>query len=192
MSDPKPSTSATPYSSISSSSFVDLKAELGSVHSSSRPLRHSRAPALSKLTSRSRKKQADLASTSSSHILGKRPSSSSKPSIFTKRNKGVASRARHDQLEEDLRVGGGGRDPDRPRKRLEEKSALYDKLKRGKTAGLAENQIEALLVDFDESGGGDSGTREGESEDEVDESLMVPARVVVRVFFSRDLVRGGS
>ncbi|KAL1691120.1 hypothetical protein GGG16DRAFT_125198 [Schizophyllum commune] len=86
-----------------------------------------------------------------------------KTTAWLRANKGVKSRAERDLQMEAV---------DRPtlessRARLEEKARIYDKLKRGQTAGLDSAHYDALLVDFDAKG------YEAHSDDE-DESLTVP------------------
>jgi len=56
---------------------------------------------------------------------------------------------------------------------LERKAALYDKLKRGKSGGLNEEQFNSLLVDFDRETE-DRDRDDEDSDSDVDESLTVP------------------
>ncbi|KAF8807029.1 hypothetical protein BYT27DRAFT_7100554 [Phlegmacium glaucopus] len=132
---------------ISASSFFDLKAELS-------------------------KQEADFAkakgSGKSTTIIGgvKRPDK--KPTVWTRQNKGVTSRANRDiELEEISRPT-----LDSARAVLERKAKIYEKLRRGKTGGLNDAQYDALLVDFD-SHTASSRYYEAGSGDE-DESLTVP------------------
>ncbi|KAK2462981.1 hypothetical protein APHAL10511_005033 [Amanita phalloides] len=131
--------------SISASSFLELKAELA-------------------------KKEEELtklkAAGQSTTIAGgpKRPDK--KPTVWTRQNKGVSSRAARDLELEAI---------DKPtlesaRAVLERKAKIYDKLMKGKTGGLSENQYASLLVDFDSK---PIDGYESDSDD-VDESLTVP------------------
>ncbi|GJJ08545.1 hypothetical protein Clacol_002763 [Clathrus columnatus] len=68
-----------------------------------------------------------------------------KPTIWARQNKNIAARNARD-LEWSM-----ASKPvlDVAREALERKAAQYDKLRRGKTAGLNEKQYESLLIDFD-------------------------------------------
>ncbi|KAF8348820.1 hypothetical protein F5887DRAFT_1241934 [Amanita rubescens] len=130
---------------ISASSFLELKAELAK-----------KEEEISKLK----------AAGKSTAIGGgpKRPDK--KPTVWARQNKGVGSRAARDIELEAI---------DKPtlesaRAVLERKAKIYDKLKKGKTGGLSENQYNSLLVDFDSK---PIRTYESDSDD-VDESLTIP------------------
>jgi len=60
---------------------------------------------------------------------------------------------------------------DAAKEALERKAAQYEKLKRGKTAGLSEKQYDSLLVDFDRKAEDNS---DSDTSEDVDESLTVP------------------
>ncbi|KAL1744101.1 hypothetical protein HDZ31DRAFT_39438 [Schizophyllum fasciatum] len=131
--------------SFAASSLLDLKAELAQQEADARTRR--------------------AAGGKKEYIAGgvKRPEK--KSSAWLRANKGVKSRAERDLQMEAI---------DRPtlessRAKLEEKARMYEKLKRGQTAGLDAAHYDALLVDFDAKG------YEAHSDDE-DESLTVPRR----------------
>ncbi|KAJ3999469.1 hypothetical protein F5050DRAFT_1737916 [Lentinula boryana] len=103
-------------------------------------------------------------------LANERPASEKKLSKWSISNKGVQARAARDVRElesvsqptlENARIS------------LERKSKKYTQLIQGKTAGLNEKQMEALLVDFDAKG--IDSNWESDSDD-VDESLTVPTR----------------
>ncbi|KAJ7052633.1 hypothetical protein C8F01DRAFT_998074 [Mycena amicta] len=130
---------------ISTSSFLDLKAEL-----SKQEGEFARNKAAGK----------------SSYLVGgvKRPDK--KPTVWARQNKGVNDRASRDsQLEAIARPT-----LESARAALERKAKIYDKLKKGQTGGLSDKQYDALLVDFDYK---HSDRYESDSDD-VDESLVVP------------------
>ncbi|KIL64469.1 hypothetical protein M378DRAFT_11472 [Amanita muscaria Koide BX008] len=137
-------TTKTKSKATSASSFLELKAELAK-----------KEEELSKLK----------AAGQSTSIQGAKRSEK-KPSVWARQNKGVGSRAARDIELEAV---------DRPtlesaRAVLERKAKIYDKLKKGKTGGLSENQYSSLLVDFDSK---PLDAYESDSDD-VDESLTVP------------------
>ncbi|KAJ7739778.1 hypothetical protein DFH07DRAFT_983378, partial [Mycena maculata] len=130
---------------ISASSFLDLKAELS--------------------------KQEDeftrnKAAGKSKFIVGgvKRPDK--KPTIWTRQNKGVSSRASRDIELEAI----SNPTLESARAALERKAKIYEKLQRGQTGGLNDKQYESLLVDFDSKPM--SNDFEYDSED-LDESMEV-------------------
>ncbi|KAJ3755473.1 hypothetical protein EV360DRAFT_85880 [Lentinula raphanica] len=88
-----------------------------------------------------------------------------KPSVWARPNKGVHGRAAKDVREAEI---VGQPTLQKIRSSLEAKAQIYDKLKRGKTGGLSEKQIEALPVDFVPPDNWESDS------DDVDESLSVP------------------
>ncbi|KAJ3744373.1 hypothetical protein DFH05DRAFT_1398235 [Lentinula detonsa] len=101
-------------------------------------------------------------------LATERPANEKKSSKWSLSNKGVQARAARDVRElesvsqptlENARIS------------LERKSKKYTQLIQGKTAGLNEKQMEALLVDFDAKG--IDSNWESDSDD-VDESLTVP------------------
>ncbi|KAK7454662.1 hypothetical protein VKT23_011415 [Stygiomarasmius scandens] len=100
-----------------------------------------------------------------SRIVGReRPGK--KPTIWSRQNAGVQARAVRD-LEEDI---AARRQVESARSILERKARTYDKLRRGKGAGLTEEQFSNSLVDFESKV---SDVWESDSDD-VDESLTVP------------------
>ncbi|EED82162.1 predicted protein [Postia placenta Mad-698-R] len=130
---------------VSASSFFDLKAELS-------------------------KKEEDFAKEKAAGrataLVGgvKRPDK--KPTIWARQNTGVKNRAARDiELEEISKPT-----LDAARAVLERKAKMYEKLQKGKSGGLSEKQLEALLVDFDSKA---IDHYESDSDD-VDESLTVP------------------
>ncbi|GAA5895411.1 CCDC174 family protein [Sporobolomyces salmoneus] len=143
---------------ISSSSFLDLKATI-SAHESD--FKKSRTPVV----------QGGNSATSSA-------SSSKKLGQWAKQNKGLNARAKKDQVlyEDDVGTGDDNRNPERIRERLEKKAKIYDKIRRGKSGGLNEAQIDSLLVDFDKTA--ESGSESDSEADDsgADESLTVPKR----------------
>ncbi|GAA6060357.1 hypothetical protein JCM10212_004541 [Sporobolomyces blumeae] len=138
---------------ISSSSFLDLKATISAHESDFKKSR----------------------SSGQNHVVGgtaaaRSSSSSGAPSKlaqWAKQNKGLASRAAKDQVvyEDDVDNSGRG-DPAVIRARLEKKAAIYDKIRRGKTGGLNDAQIDSLLVDFDR----EPETINGDASDDDDDS----------------------
>ncbi|GAA5927143.1 CCDC174 family protein [Sporobolomyces koalae] len=140
---------------ISSSSFLDLKATI-SAHESD--FKKSRTSVV----------QGGNSATSSSK--------SSKLSQWSKQNKGLSSRAAKDQVlyEDDVGDNGQG-NPEKIKQRLEQKAKIYDKIRRGKSGGLNEAQIDSLLVDFDREPDA-SEESASDSDQPVDESLTVPER----------------
>lgn len=89
-----------------------------------------------------------------------------KSTTWARSNKGVEARARRDiELEEVSRST-----VESARAALERKAQLYEKLRKGKSGGLSEQQYDALLVDFDSK----TMDRYESDSDDVDESLTVP------------------
>ncbi|KAF9048717.1 hypothetical protein BJ165DRAFT_1342748 [Panaeolus papilionaceus] len=130
---------------ISSSSFLDLKAEL-----SKQEVEFSKAKAAGRSTS----------------IVGGVPRPEKKPTTWARQNKGVKSRASRDvELEEISKPT-----LESARAVLERKAKIYEKLRKGKTGGLDEKQYESLLVDFDSA---PSLSKYYEDEDDEDESMNV-------------------
>jgi len=71
-----------------------------------------------------------------------------KSTVWTRSNKGIESRARRDiELEEVSKVT-----VESARAALERKAQLYEKLRKGKSGGLSEQQYDALLVDVSAAG----------------------------------------
>ncbi|BGP01038.1 hypothetical protein RTG_02790 [Rhodotorula toruloides ATCC 204091] len=143
------------YNPVSSSSFLDLKAQISKHEDDFNKSRQSGKPAA---------------------VVGGLPRQVKKLPAWARSNKGLAERAARDQVlyEEDVQKG---KDPAKIREQLERKAAIYDKIRKGKTGGLSEAQIEALLVDFDAKQGGDDSSEDDDSAgSEVDESLTVPDR----------------
>ncbi|KAG8917896.1 hypothetical protein FRC00_013082 [Tulasnella sp. 408] len=137
---------------VSASSFLDLKAEL------------------SKAEDEFKKAKASGSGGKVEPIVGGVKREGKKPSVWAQKNKGVADRARRDmevELEEVSRST-----VESARAALEKKSKIYEKLKKGMTGGLNDNQYDSLLVDFDRKAEEGRGF-EAHSSDE-DESLTVP------------------
>ncbi|KAJ7650324.1 hypothetical protein FB45DRAFT_819514 [Roridomyces roridus] len=129
---------------ISAGSFLDLKAEVSK-----------------KEDEFSRNKAAGK----SKYIVGGVQRPDKKPTVWTRQNKGVESRASRDiELEAISKPT-----LESARAALERKAKIYDKLKKGQTGGLNDKQYESLLVDFDSKPMDDY---ESDSDD-VDESLEV-------------------
>ncbi|KAG8968603.1 hypothetical protein FRC03_006723 [Tulasnella sp. 419] len=136
-------------SGVTSASFFDLKAELS-------------------------KKEDEFAKSKAagkgkaSPIVGGIKRDDKKPSMWMKKNKGVADRMARDREMEALSKPTA----ESARIKLEKKAKIYEQLKRGRTGGLTEKQFDAILVDFDEK------SREldyySSDSDDVDESLTVP------------------
>ncbi|GAA6055614.1 hypothetical protein JCM3770_006726 [Rhodotorula araucariae] len=114
---------------VSSSSFLDLKAQLSKHEDDFNKSRQQGLP-------------------STIHGGVPRRHNTSKLPAWARQNKGLAKRQARDQVvyEEDVHTAA---DPQRVREKLEKKAAIYDKIRKGKSAGLSEAQIDALLVDFD-------------------------------------------
>ncbi|GAA5860860.1 hypothetical protein JCM3774_003167 [Rhodotorula dairenensis] len=151
-----PPSTKKPRTAVSSSSFLDIKAQISKHEDDFNKSRQSGQP---------------------NTIAGGVPREQKKLPAWARQNKGLASRAAKDQVvyEQDV---GTGKDPDQVRKHLERKAAIYDKIRKGKTGGLTEAQIDSLLVDFDAqpergSSSDDDGSSTGS---DVDESLTVPTR----------------
>ncbi|BGP56523.1 hypothetical protein JCM8202_004581 [Rhodotorula sphaerocarpa] len=137
---------------VSSSSFLDIKAQISKHEDDFNKSRQLGQPSV---------------------ITGGIPRQQKKLPAWARQNSGLARRAARDQVvyEEDI---GQGKDPDQVRKHLEHKAAIYEKIRKGKTGGLTEAQIDSLLVDFDAQGS-DSG--DDSAGLDVDESLTVPSRL---------------
>ncbi|KAF8588885.1 hypothetical protein K439DRAFT_1334318 [Ramaria rubella] len=97
--------------------------------------------------------------------------SGKKPTIWAQPNKGVAARNARD-LEWSL---ASKPTLEAAKDALERKALQYEKLKKGKTAGLSEKQYDSLLVDFDRKA--EEEDYESDSSEDVDESLTVPKRL---------------
>ncbi|GAA5991027.1 hypothetical protein JCM10908_006508 [Rhodotorula pacifica] len=151
-----PPASKKARTAVSSSSFLDIKAQISKHEDDFNKSRQLGQP---------------------STIAGGVPRQQKKLPAWARQNKGLAGRAAKDQVvyEEDV---GTGKDPDQVRKHLERKAAIYEKIRKGKTGGLTEAQIDSLLVDFDarpvSDGDGEDDSDSGGSD--VDESLTVPTR----------------
>ncbi|GAA5972038.1 hypothetical protein JCM11641_002466 [Rhodosporidiobolus odoratus] len=142
---------------ISSGSFLDIKAQI-SKHESD----FTKSRSLGQ----------------SSTIAGGVPRAPKKLPTWARQNKGLAGRQAKDQViyEDDVDTGRG--DPERIKQQLERKAAIYDKIRKGKTGGLNEDQIGSLLVDFDRKtyDNPDASSDESDAASDVDESLTVPSR----------------
>ncbi|KIK63104.1 hypothetical protein GYMLUDRAFT_41417 [Collybiopsis luxurians FD-317 M1] len=130
---------------ISSTSFLDLKAEVSNYEEQSK---------------------LDQAAGKSGYIVGGVQRPGKKPTVWSRPNKGVKDRAARDLLEEIVSKPT----LDSAKAQLERKTKIYNKLQKGKSAGLTDKQYDALLVDFDSKG---INSWESDSDD-VDESLTVP------------------
>ncbi|ORY41182.1 hypothetical protein BCR35DRAFT_311362 [Leucosporidium creatinivorum] len=128
------------YSSLSASSLLDLKGLVSQKESEFASSRHL-----------------------GTHSTGiQRPSSKATP--WLKQNKGLKDRQERDRIVYEQEGKVQGKDPKQVRDKLEKKAKLYDKIKKGKSAGLTEAQISNLLVDFDaRSSGSDTDSDEDES-----------------------------
>ncbi|KAM0791819.1 hypothetical protein ACM66B_004078 [Microbotryomycetes sp. NB124-2] len=143
--------------SLSSSSLAALKAELSKKEAEFEATKH-----LGSTVARSSKSTAgSAASTSSRKIKGK-----GHRSYVDKPNKGLQMRQTRDYDPDNSRLA---KTPAHSKQMLEHKAKLYDKIKRGKTAGLTEAQISNLLVDFDQKDledDEDEDDNEGDSSDD--------------------------
>ncbi|KAF8515378.1 hypothetical protein BU17DRAFT_51730 [Hysterangium stoloniferum] len=128
----------------STSSFLDLKAEL---------------------TKQEAEFSKNKASGKATYTKGGIQRPGKKPTIWAKPNKGVASRNARD-----LEWAMASKPTlEAAKEALERKAAQYEKLKRGKTAGLSEKEYDSLLFDRKAEDNYDSDTSE-----DVDESLTIP------------------
>ncbi|GAA5945331.1 hypothetical protein JCM1841_000839 [Sporobolomyces salmonicolor] len=151
-----------PYAPISSSSFLDLKATIS---------KHETDFTKSRQLGQSSRATGSSVSSSSSKKLP----------VWAKQNKGLAARQARDQVQYEEDPSDGTRDPERIKSALERKAAIYDKIRRGKTGGLSDAQIDSLLVDFDRKNYDHpdlSSDEEGDSASDVDESKTVPDRII--------------
>ncbi|KAG9010739.1 hypothetical protein FRB94_010016 [Tulasnella sp. JGI-2019a] len=134
---------------ISSASFLDLKSELFKKENEF-------------------KKAKDSGKGRAEPIVGGVKRADKKPSVWAKKNKGVAERSARDiELEEVSQ-----QTVESARAALERKSKIYEKLQKGLHGGINEKQYDALLVDFDKKA--EAGESFESNEDDVDESLTVP------------------
>ncbi|GAA5825159.1 hypothetical protein JCM11251_006124 [Rhodosporidiobolus azoricus] len=102
---------------------------------------------------------------------------SKKLPTWARQNKGLAARSAKDQVVYEDEVDTGRGDPEKIKAQLERKAAIYDKIRKGKTGGLSEDQIGSLLVDFDRKTYDNPDTSDDDSAgSDVDESLTVPDR----------------
>ncbi|KWU44788.1 hypothetical protein RHOSPDRAFT_29044 [Rhodotorula sp. JG-1b] len=147
-----PAGSKKPRTAVSSSSFLDIKAQISKHEDDFNKSRQLGQP---------------------STIAGGVTRQQKKLPAWARQNKGLAGRAAKDQVVYEEEVGTG-KDPDQARKHLERKAAIYEKIRKGKTGGLTEAQIDSLLVDFDAQP--DRGFSSSEDDSDVDESLTVPTR----------------
>ncbi|GAA5908764.1 hypothetical protein JCM6882_008201 [Rhodosporidiobolus microsporus] len=114
-----------------------------------------------------------------STIAGGVPRGSKKLPTWARQNKGVAGRQAKDQVVYEDEVDTGRGDPAKIKAQLERKAAIYDKIRKGKTGGLNEDQIGSLLVDFDRKNYDNPDTSDDDSVgSDVDESLTVPERCI--------------
>ncbi|KAF9649826.1 hypothetical protein BDM02DRAFT_3113047 [Thelephora ganbajun] len=142
---PRSTTNKAKAAGIGASSFLDLKSELAA-------------------------KEKEIAGNKAAgeKFTSGGPKPGKKPTIWSKPNKGVTTRAARDLELEAI---------ERPTIEtsyaiLGRKSRIYEKLDKGKDAGLSEKQYGSLLVDFDRK----SVDGESSEEEDVDESLTVPTR----------------
>ncbi|GAA6011666.1 hypothetical protein JCM10207_004201 [Rhodosporidiobolus poonsookiae] len=142
---------------ISSSSFLDIKAQISKHEDDFNKSRQLGQPTT---------------------LSGGVPRGQKKLPTWARQNKGLAARqARDEVIYEDDVVGRG--DPGRAKEQLERKAAIYDKIRKGKTGGLSEDQIGSLLVDFDrKTYDNPDASSDDESGSDVDESLTVPSRPI--------------
>ncbi|KZT22375.1 hypothetical protein NEOLEDRAFT_657329 [Neolentinus lepideus HHB14362 ss-1] len=85
------------------------------------------------------------------------------------KNKGIEGRVKRDMIELEA---VSKPTLEKARAVLERKAKIYDKLRKGKSAGLSDKQFDALLVDFDQNV--PSILPDESDSDDVDESLTVP------------------
>ncbi|BGP17597.1 hypothetical protein JCM10213_001247 [Rhodosporidiobolus nylandii] len=143
---------------ISSGSFLDIKAQISKHESDFNKSRETGGP---------------------STIAGGVPRQTKKLPAWARQNKGVAARQAKDEVIYEDDVDSGRGDPQRIKEQLERKAAIYDKIRKGKTGGLNEDQISSLLVDFDRKTYDNPDTSDDESStSDVDESLRVPDRLI--------------
>ncbi|KAF8604226.1 hypothetical protein BDV93DRAFT_522674 [Ceratobasidium sp. AG-I] len=147
MSNSQASSSKKGKANVNAASFFDLKAELS---------KQEDAFSKSKLLGKGKAEP----------IVGGAKRTDKKPTVWARPNKGVHARARRDVELEAISKPT----LESARAALERKAQIYDKLQRGKGAGLTEKQRDSLLVDFD--------SRDNESDSDSsldrDESLVVP------------------
>ncbi|GAA6028726.1 hypothetical protein JCM8097_007364 [Rhodosporidiobolus ruineniae] len=145
---------------ISSGSFLDLKATISKHESDFTKSRQLGQP---------------------STLPGGVPRATKKLPAWARQNKGLAGRQARDEVVYEDEVDSRG-DPERIKRQLERKAAIYDKIRKGKTGGLNEDQIGSLLVDFDRKTydnpdvSSDEEDRGSDAGSDVDESLTVPDR----------------
>ncbi|GAA5922984.1 hypothetical protein JCM3775_006209 [Rhodotorula graminis] len=142
---------------VSSASFLDLKAQL-SKHEDD----------LSK--SRERGQPSTITGGVSRGTNKKLPA-------WARQNKGLAQRQARDQVVYEDDPTTGRKDPQQVKQHLEKKAAIYDKIRKGKTGGLTEAQIDALLVDFDQRArsGSPSGSSSSTADsDDADDAPVAP------------------
>lgn len=113
------------YSTISSASVLDLKAELSSV---SHQLPSKSAPHSILSPRRKQQSEFDSARRTSKSTTGA-IRNKAKPSIFSRSNKGLSARLNKDKLAFEANPADGKRDPAQVRAALEFKARLYDKIK---------------------------------------------------------------
>ncbi|GAA5875733.1 hypothetical protein JCM8547_007053 [Rhodosporidiobolus lusitaniae] len=143
---------------VSSSSFLDLKAQI-SKHEDDF----------------NKSRQSGGAST----LVGGVPRVAKKLPAWAMKNKGVSARQAKDEVVYEDEAATGKGDPSRIKEQLERKAAIYDKIRKGRTGGLSEDQIGSLLVDFDRKTYDNPDTSDDDSaSSDVDESLTVPQRPV--------------
>ncbi|EJD06409.1 uncharacterized protein FOMMEDRAFT_151670 [Fomitiporia mediterranea MF3/22] len=112
--------------------------------------------------------KAELAKKESDFKTGSVPrgEKKGKGTVWVRTNKGVAARAARDVAA----LAADRQTAESARAALERKAKIYEKLRKGKTGGLTEAQVDALLVDFDAK---PDDHFSSDSED-VDESLIAP------------------
>ncbi|KAL5485677.1 hypothetical protein ACEPAI_6718 [Sanghuangporus weigelae] len=111
--------------------------------------------------------KAELAKKESEFTKKVPPPEKGKGTVWARTNKGVAARAARDIAA----LAADRVTAESARAALERKTKIYEKLRKGKTGGLTEAQIDSLLVDFDSKSVDDEFSSDSE---DADESLTNP------------------
>lgn len=75
------------------------------------------------------KKSSSAPASTDKYTIGRPRKSSTKPSIFTKQNKGLNSRNEKDRIQWEEDPVGGGKNPELIKAQLGRKALLYDKIR---------------------------------------------------------------
>ncbi|KAL5526112.1 hypothetical protein ACEPAG_7450 [Sanghuangporus baumii] len=111
--------------------------------------------------------KAELAKKESEFTKKVPPPEKGKGTVWARTNKGVAARAARDIAA----LAADRVTAESARAALERKAKIYEKLRKGKTGGLTEAQIDSLLVDFESKSVDDEFSSDSEG---ADESVKVP------------------